>query len=34
MAADMSSESMLQQAQHIWQMLDDMAQNDPQAYRR
>ena len=32
--ADFSSDGMLQQAQHIWQMLDDMAQNDLQAYRR
>ena len=28
------TESMMQQAQHIWSMLDDMADNDPKAYRR
>lgn len=26
--------SMMNQAQQIWSMLDDMAQNDPQAYRK
>ena len=29
----MSSEGMSAQAQQIWGMLDDMAENDPAAYR-
>ncbi len=27
-------DSMMNQAQQIWSMLDDMSQNDPQAYRK
>lgn len=34
MESEMGSKSMMQQAQHIWSMLDDMADNDPKAYRR
>lgn len=34
MEKDIGTESMMQQAQHIWSMLDDMAENDPKAYRR
>ena len=30
----MNSETMMQQAQHIWSMLDDMAEHDPKAYKR
>ena len=29
----MDSDSMMKQAQHVWTMLDDMADNDPKAYR-
>lgn len=28
-----SSDSMMKQAQQVWSMLDDMAENDPQAYK-
>ena len=34
MDAGFNNENMMQQAQHIWSMLDDMAENDPKAYRR
>lgn len=27
-------DSMMNQAQHVWSMLDDMAENDPKAYRK
>ena len=29
-----SKDSMMQQAQHVWSMLDDMANNDPAAYKK
>ena len=29
-----SNEAMMKQAQQIWSMLDDMAENDPKAYRK
>ena len=32
--AESGSDSMMQQAQHMWAMLDDMAHNDPAAYRK
>ena len=32
--ADMSPDQLSQNAQHIWQMLDDMAENNPAAYRK
>lgn len=32
--ANSNSESMSKQAQHIWGMLDDMADNDPSAYKK
>lgn len=28
-----NKESVMNQAQHIWSMLDDMANNDPKAYK-
>ena len=31
---DMHPDQMMQQAQQIWKMLDDMAENDPAAYRK
>ena len=30
----MSPDQMMQQAQQIWKMLDDMAESDPAAYRK
>ena len=33
MEGEYSSESMMQQAQQVWSMLDDMANNDPKAYK-
>jgi hypothetical protein len=33
MEGEYSSESMMQQAQQVWSMLDDMADNDPGAYK-
>ena len=32
--ADMSPDQLSLNAQHIWQMLDDMAENNPAAYRK
>ena len=32
--SNMSPEQLSQNAQHIWQMLDDMAENNPGMYRK
>ena len=32
--SNMSADQLSQNAQHIWQMLDDMADNNPAAYRK
>lgn len=34
MAAEMGSESLLSQADSMWKMLDDLAESDPEAYKR
>ena len=34
MAAEVGSESLLSQADSMWKMLDDLADSDPEAYKR
>ena len=34
MSGDFDQESMMKQAQNIWTMLDEMAENDPASYRK
>lgn len=34
MAAEVGSETLLGQADSVWKMLDDLAESDPEAYKR
>ena len=34
MAAEVRSEALLGQADSVWKMLDDLAESDPEAYKR